>query len=150
MAGMAWSWDGVEFLVWQPPPGGDSNDSSCVLTVEAAGERILLSGDLGVRGEAAWIASGQPLAARWLVAGHHGSRTSSSTAFLRAVKPEKVLISRGHLNAYGHPHPLVASRIRALPAEIHDTAEQGHLLLRLGTFAEPEVEREKSVFWREK
>ncbi|MBD2836590.1 DNA internalization-related competence protein ComEC/Rec2 [Pseudomonas sp. JM0905a] len=149
-AGAAWSWDGVDFLVWQPPPGGDSNDSSCVLAVEAAGERILLSGDLGVRGEAAWIASGQPLAARWLVAGHHGSRTSSSTAFLRAVKPERVLISRGHLNAYGHPHPLVASRIRALPADIHDTAEQGHLLLRLGTFGELEVEREKSVFWREK
>ncbi|MDH4561024.1 DNA internalization-related competence protein ComEC/Rec2 [Pseudomonas sp. BN411] len=148
--GTAWSWDGVEFLIWQPPSGGDSNDSSCVLAVEAAGERILLSGDLGVRGEAAWIASGQPLAARWLVAGHHGSRTSSNAAFLRAVKPEKVLVSRGHLNAYGHPHPLVVSRIRALPAEIHDTAEQGHLLLRLGAFGEPEVEREKSVFWREK
>lgn len=146
----AWTWDGVGFRIWQSPLKGDSNDASCVLAVEAAGERILLSGDLGARGEAAWVASGQPLKARWLVAGHHGSRTSSSSAFLRSVAPEKVLISRGHLNPYGHPHPLVVSRIRALPAEIHDTAEQGHLLLRLGARVEPESEREKSVFWREK
>ncbi|MCO6059338.1 DNA internalization-related competence protein ComEC/Rec2 [Pseudomonas sp. MOB-449] len=150
VAGDAWHWDGVRFLVWQSPVGGDSNERSCVLVVEAAGERILLSGDLGTRGEAAWIASGQPLAARWLVAGHHGSRTSSGPAFLRAVQPQKVVISRGHLNSYGHPHPLVVSRIRALPAAIHDTAEQGALLLRLGAHAEPESWREKSVFWREK
>ncbi|WP_342245741.1 DNA internalization-related competence protein ComEC/Rec2 [Pseudomonas sp. OTU5201] len=149
-AGDAWTWDGVDFLVWQSPLTGDSNDDSCVLAIEAAGERILLSGDLGIRGEAAWVASGQPLVARWLVAGHHGSRTSSSSAFLRVVAPEKVLISRGHLNSYGHPHPLVVSRIRALPADIHDTAEQGHLLLRLGANREPESGREKSVFWREK
>ncbi|WP_069086478.1 DNA internalization-related competence protein ComEC/Rec2 [Pseudomonas sp. TCU-HL1] len=148
--GDAWSWDGVRFLVWKSPVAGDSNERSCVLAVEAAGERILLSGDLGTRGEAAWVASGQPLAARWLVAGHHGSRTSSSPAFLRAVQPQKVVISRGHLNSYGHPHPLVVSRIRGLPAEIHDTAEQGALLLRLGAHVEPESWREKSVFWREK
>ncbi|MDH4569567.1 DNA internalization-related competence protein ComEC/Rec2 [Pseudomonas sp. BN414] len=146
----AWSWDGVGFRIWQSPLTGDSNDGSCVLAVEAAGERLLLSGDLGTRGEAAWVASGQPLEARWLVAGHHGSRTSSSGPFLRAVAPEKVLISRGHLNPYGHPHPLVVSRVRALPAEIHDTSEQGHLMLRLGAGVEPESEREKSVFWREK
>lgn len=145
-----WTWDGVSFRIWQSPLVGDSNERSCVLAVEAGGERILLSGDLGARGEAAWIASGQSLSARWLVAGHHGSRTSSSSAFLRAVAPEKVVFSRGHLNPYGHPHPLVVARIRALPAEIHDTAEQGHLLLHLGGNREPETGREKSVFWREK
>ncbi|WP_271411833.1 DNA internalization-related competence protein ComEC/Rec2 [Pseudomonas sp. Q1-7] len=149
-AGDAWTWDGVKFLVWHRPVPGDSNESSCVLAVEANGERILLSGDIGARGEAAWIASGQPLAARWLVAGHHGSRTSSTRFFLRAVAPEKVLISRGHQNAFGHPHPLVVSRVRALPAEIHDTAEQGALRLHLGAWGEAEGWREKSVFWREK
>ncbi|MDT4881027.1 DNA internalization-related competence protein ComEC/Rec2 [compost metagenome] len=121
-----------------------------MLAIEANDERLLLSGDIGARGEAAWIASGQPLAARWLVAGHHGSRTSSTNFFLRAVAPQQVLISRGHQNAFGHPHPLVVSRIRALPAAIHDTAEEGGLLLRLGAHGEPGNEREKSVFWREK
>lgn len=149
-AGEAWTWDGVSFRVWHQPWFGDSNESSCVLAIEANDERILLSGDIGARGEAAWIASGQPLAARWLVAGHHGSRTSSSSFFLRAVAPQKVLISRGHQNAFGHPHPLVVSRIRALPAVIHDTAAEGALLLRLGANGEIESEREKSVFWREK
>ncbi|MFZ6048836.1 DNA internalization-related competence protein ComEC/Rec2 [Pseudomonas sp. CR3202] len=149
-AGDAWTWDGVKFLIWHRPWTGDSNESSCVLAVEANGERILLSGDLGSRGEAAWIASGQPLAARWLVAGHHGSRTSTSGFFLRAVAPQKVLISRGHQNAFGHPHPLVVSRVRALPAEIHDTALEGALLVRLGAHGEVEKERENSVFWREK
>ncbi|WP_044875475.1 DNA internalization-related competence protein ComEC/Rec2 [Pseudomonas sp. LFM046] len=149
-AGESWNWDGVDFLVWHPAQAGDGNDSSCVLSVEAGGERILLSGDLGARGEAAWVASGQPLSARWLVAGHHGSRTSSASFFLRAVAPQKVVISRGHLNSYGHPHPLVVSRLQALPADIHDTAEEGALLLRLGAHGELEAEREKSVFWREK
>ncbi|MNF75470.1 ComEC family competence protein [compost metagenome] len=149
-AGDAWTWDGVRFRVWHQRWSADSNESSCVLAVEANGERILLSGDIGARGEAAWIASGQPLAARWLVAGHHGSRTSSTSFFLRAVAPQKVLISRGHQNAFGHPHPLVVSRIRALPAAIHDTAAEGALLLRLGAHGELESEREKSVFWREK
>ncbi|MFC5698490.1 DNA internalization-related competence protein ComEC/Rec2 [Pseudomonas sp. GCM10022186] len=149
-AGEAWTWDGVKFLVWHRPWPGDSNESSCALAVEANGERILLSGDLGARGEAAWIASGQPLAARWLVAGHHGSRTSTTGFFLRAVAPQQVLISRGHQNAFGHPHPLVVSRIRAVPAEIHDTAREGALLVRLGAHGEVEKEREKSVFWREK
>ncbi|WP_375738452.1 DNA internalization-related competence protein ComEC/Rec2 [Pseudomonas boanensis] len=149
-AGDEWSWDGVRFATWQWPGAQDSNDKSCVLSVEARGERMLLSGDLGARGEAAWVAGTQYLRARWLVAGHHGSRTSSSPILLRAVAPERVLISRGAHNPYGHPHPLVVSRIMGLPAAILDTAERGALLIRLGHYVEAEAYRDKPVFWREK
>lgn len=149
-AGEQWRWDGVSFRTWHWAHADDSNDRSCVLTVEAGGERLLLTGDLGARGEAAWIASGQPLSSRWLVAGHHGSRTSSTGFFLRRVAPEGVLISRGHLNPYGHPHPRVLSRIRGLPARIHDTAEEGAVGLRLGGFGPARGAREVPVFWREK
>jgi len=46
-----------------------------------------------------------------LVAGHHGSRTSSTSAFLSAVSPEVVIISSGANNTYGHPHQEALDRI---------------------------------------
>ncbi|MDQ5876239.1 MAG: hypothetical protein M3288_05290, partial [Thermoproteota archaeon] len=52
-----------------------------------------------------------------LKAGHHGSRTSSSSPFLNAVTPEVVIISLGEGNTYGHPHQEVLDRISAALAE---------------------------------
>ncbi|WP_421648086.1 ComEC/Rec2 family competence protein, partial [Metapseudomonas otitidis] len=117
---------------------------------EANGERLHLTGDLGQAAEAAWVASGEPLAADWLLAPHHGSRSSSSARLLQAVRPRGALISRGARNAFGHPHPQVLARYRALPAAIYDTAESGALLIRLGIHGEVSGLRSQARFWREK
>ncbi|WP_255839023.1 DNA internalization-related competence protein ComEC/Rec2 [Pseudomonas benzenivorans] len=149
-SGRNWQWDGVRFTLWRWARAGDSNQASCVLLVEAAGERLLLTGDIDSNAERALLASGMNLRADWLLAPHHGSRSSSSSAFVRAVAPSAVLISRGRHNAFGHPHPIVLARYGALPAKLHDTVEQGALRLRLGTFGEARGLRDERRFWRQK
>ncbi|RMT53178.1 DNA internalization-related competence protein ComEC/Rec2, partial [Pseudomonas coronafaciens pv. atropurpurea] len=85
----------------------------------------------------------------WLQAPHHGSRSSSSRRFLQAVAPVGVLISRGHNNAFGHPHPLVMARYRWLGIASYDSAELGAVSLQLGAFGTPKAERAQRRFWRD-
>ncbi|NQD94259.1 DNA internalization-related competence protein ComEC/Rec2 [Pseudomonas sp. CrR25] len=149
-SGSAWRWDDVRFSLWRWAEAGDGNQASCVLLVEAAGERLLLTGDIDSQTERALLDSGQALRADWLLAPHHGSRSSSSAAFLQAVMPSAVLISRGQHNSFGHPHPEVLARYQALSAQRYDTVEQGALRVRLGSFATAQGLREQRRFWREK
>ncbi|TFZ33249.1 competence protein ComEC, partial [Pseudomonas syringae] len=79
----------------------------------------------------------------------HGSRASASQAFLRAVAPVGVLMSRGRSNAFGHPHPLVMARYRGLGIASYDSAELGAVRLQLGTFGTPQAERAQRRFWRD-
>ena len=148
--GQRWQWDGVEFVTWQWAAADNPNDASCLLRIEAAGERLLLSGDLGVRGEDWLRASGRDLRADWLLAPHHGSRSSSSRAFLQAVAPRGVLISRGWQNPFGHPHAEVLARYTALGLPTYDTAREGALRLRLGSGTAPQGVRGSGGFWQEK
>lgn len=146
--GESWQWDGVTFSTWRWEQAQESNPASCVLKIEANGERLLLTGDIDAEAERALLDSGFDARAEWLQAPHHGSRTSSSKAFLSAVAPQGVLISRGRNNAFGHPHPLVMSRYHYLGIAVHDTADAGAIVLRLGTFGKPEAERAWRRFWR--
>lgn len=148
--GEQWSWDGVRFTTWRWEGARDSNQASCLLLVEANGERLLLTGDIDVRTERALIAEGLDLRADWLVSPHHGSRTSSSAALLEAVRPKAVLISRGRHNAFNHPHPLVLARYRERALQVFDSAEQGAVTWVLGDFSRAQGLREKPRFWREK
>lgn len=148
-SGARWEWDGVVFSTWRWEQGPDGNPASCILSVDARGERLLLAGDIDVHAERAAIDSGFDLRAHWLQSPHHGSRTSSSKAFLRAVAPVGVLISRGRNNAFGHPHPLVMARYRGLGIASYDSAELGAVRLQLGTFGTPQAERAQRRFWRD-
>ncbi|WP_341963169.1 DNA internalization-related competence protein ComEC/Rec2 [Pseudomonas sp. RC10] len=147
--GERWTWDNVTFATWIWEQAGEGNQGSCVLSIEANGERLLLTGDIDVPAERAMLEQGFDVRADWLQAPHHGSRTSSSKRFLQAVSPRGVLISRGRNNAFGHPHPLVMSRYRWLKIDTHDSAEHGALTLQLGTFGEVDFERAVRRFWRE-
>jgi competence protein ComEC len=147
--GESWTWDDVTFTTWIWDRATESNPASCVLRVEAQGERLLLTGDIDVEAERAMLAQGFDARADWLQSPHHGSRTSSSSIFLRAVAPRGVLISRGRNNAFGHPHPLVMARYQRLGMQIYDSAELGAITLQLGTFGDALAERRKRRFWRE-
>lgn len=147
--GDSWQWDGVRFTTWRWQQAPEGNAASCVLQVEAAsGERLLLTGDIDQAAERALLARGRDLRADWLQVPHHGSGSSSSLAFVQAVAPRAVLLSRGRYNAYGHPHPRVMARYRALGAVVYDNVPNGTLRLLLGQYGEARGEREQRYFWR--
>ncbi|MGE6791901.1 DNA internalization-related competence protein ComEC/Rec2 [Pseudomonas guineae] len=145
-----WKWDGVHFSTWQWAGATDGNQASCVLRIEANGERLWLTGDIDSEAERALLDSDLAMPAQWLLAPHHGSRSSSSAALLAEVKPAAVLISRGAHNAFGHPHAEVLARYRALDARVHDTVLHGAVRIRLGAFEPAQGLREHARFWREK
>jgi competence protein ComEC len=148
-SGRQWSWDGVNFQLWQWASASDSNQHSCVLHIEAGGERILLGGDIDAAAERALLDSPLGVPTDWLQAPHHGSRTSSSMALLGRLQPRAVLISRGQGNSFGHPHPSVLERYHKLGVHIYDSAEQGAIHLQLGRFSPPSTMRQERHFWRD-
>ncbi|MEF7616370.1 DNA internalization-related competence protein ComEC/Rec2 [Aquincola sp. MAHUQ-54] len=116
-AGQGWRWDGVRFEVLHPDEAGYGraarpNARSCVLRVEdAEGRSLLLAGDIEAAQEAALVAAmPQRLRSDVLLAPHHGSKTSSTEAFVAAVAPRTVVVQAGYRNRFGHPHPAVLSR----------------------------------------
>jgi competence protein ComEC len=130
--GMNWIWDGVRFeMLW--PRGAardaDANATSCVLRIAGTGYSALLTGDLTLPGEQSVIASRRaqrrPLHADVLLAPHHGSATSSSLAFLRAVNPVQAVFQVGNLNQYRHPNRVVAKRYLARGISTSRTDQDG-------------------------
>jgi competence protein ComEC len=148
-SGRQWQWDGVRFQLWQWADAHDSNQRSCVLQIEANGERLLLTGDIDTRAERLLLDSPLAVPTQWLQAPHHGSRSSSSMALLKTLQPETVLISRGQGNSFGHPHPTVLARYRKQQLRIYDSAEHGAIHLQLGTFSAPWTMRQQRRFWRD-
>lgn len=148
-SGRQWQWDGVAFQLWQWADAHDSNQRSCVLQIEANGERLLLTGDIDSAAERDLLDSVLAVHTHWLQAPHHGSRSSSSMALLKALQPRAVLISRGQGNSFGHPHPTVIARYRKQGVHIHDSAEQGAIHLQLGRFQPARSMRQQRRFWRD-
>ncbi len=100
--------------VLSPPPEtskvASENDRSLVLIAESGTRRVLLTADIEAAGEAWLVASGWPLRADVEVVPHHGSKTSSSVPFTRAVSPAVAVVSVGARNPYGHPVAEVLAR----------------------------------------
>ncbi|HKE46530.1 MAG TPA: DNA internalization-related competence protein ComEC/Rec2, partial [Rhodanobacteraceae bacterium] len=161
-AGETWDWNGVHFRVLSPAddqleapisPRGD-NDRSCVLLVEGRGGRLLLPGDIGARIEPRIAAElGRARTPLVVAAAHHGSRTSSSQAFIDAAHPALAVVSAGWHNHYGHPHPDVVARFRDAGACVADTAGQGAVTIEFppdsGPVAHAERDRRRR-YWRER
>jgi len=152
-AGKAWAWDGVRFEVLHPRrerAAGRRNDRSCVLRIATASAAILIPGDIEAAGEAALLEDAAKLRSEVLLVPHHGSRTSSAAAFVSAVAPQWAIVSVGHANRFGHPHPHVLSRYRALDARIVRTDHHGAVHIRLqpeGLAVEAERAR-RARYWR--
>lgn len=135
-AGRAWNWDGVQFEFLHPPsrtlPFNARNDDSCVLRVEAGGHVLLLTGDIEAAAERRLVREASDrLASDVVVVPHHGSRTSSSPAFVRATGAAHAIHSVGMLNHFRHPHPLVWSRWDGAGARNWRTDAQGAIRVRV-------------------
>ena len=129
VAGQHWRWDGVDFEVLQPYAGdyeiaNKSNAMSCVLRISNGAQAALLAGDIEQAQEARLVAAGK-LKSDLLLVPHHGSKTSSSGAFLDAVQPQIALVQAGYRNRFGHPADLVMDRYQARHIQVFDSAHCG-------------------------
>ncbi len=91
---------------------------------------VLLMGDAEKPIEIALARTSAPLASDILKVGHHGSKTSSTEEFLRAVSPEVAVISVGRKNRYGHPHQEVLDRLRDFGIAVFRTDVDGDIRLQ--------------------
>jgi competence protein ComEC len=127
-AGSRWTWSGVVFEVLHPkdPQRWSRNNSSCVVKVSTPWGSVLLAGDIERGAEAALVQRyGSALQADVLVLGHHGSKTSSSDQFLRAVHPKVAVASVGYRNRYGLPAPTVLARLKTFGVDVRRTDHSG-------------------------
>jgi competence protein ComEC len=143
--GQHWAWDGVEFFVWHPHEdtnfeikhSGKPNEMSCVLEVRNQSTSLWLTGDVEKQGETEMVERLDQLALdsigdRELIfmAPHHGSKTSSSEALLKRLKPDQAFAQNGYRNRYGHPHPTVVERYASLGIPFTQTPETGAQIWR--------------------
>ncbi|HEX7271160.1 MAG TPA: DNA internalization-related competence protein ComEC/Rec2 [Casimicrobiaceae bacterium] len=134
LAGERWDWDGVHFALLHPVPANyanpklKSNDLSCVLRVSGPGGSALLTGDIEARTEADLIRREErALQSDLLIVPHHGSRTSSTAAFIAAVSPRVAVFTPGYRNRFGHPRPEIVERYDSAGIETVRTDYEGAL-----------------------
>jgi len=133
-AGESWQWDNVNFRVLSPPKNlpYEDNNSSCVLRIQAGAHSILLTGDIEKPVEKRLLLNQKAhLPSTILISPHHGSRSSSSLAFVKTVHPRYVLIPVGYENRYRFPAASVLQRYRSVGAQIFTTAKQGAIQLHV-------------------
>ncbi len=129
--------DGVTLDILAPTPGeaaqsadtnGGANNASIVARVRYGRTTFLFMGDAEGEEEADLAVSGLALDCDVLKAGHHGSRTSTTPAFLQSAHPHDVVISVGAHNLYGHPGREVLTRLHDSRARVLRTDECGAVL----------------------
>ena len=103
------------------------NNTSLVLRVHDARHSALFTGDTESFVEDVLLRATVPLQSEILKVAHHGSKTSSTDTFLRAVRPKIAVISVGSDNTYGHPNTDVIKRLEAVGATVRRTDEEGEI-----------------------
>lgn len=152
--GQSWSWDGVTFQVLHPADNFHdvrTNNRSCVLRVSNAHHSLLLTADIERTAEYFLLKQNQVLYSEVLLTPHHGSKTSSSPAFIEEVKPQLAIVTSGYLNRFHHPHPSVVKRYTQRGIKLLGTVDSGELRLDFpvdaGSVQIREWRREDRHFW---
>jgi len=143
---MVFNWQGLRLDVLWPivaanktqhitNKGGyrQKNDDSCVLLISDGKHKILLTGDISKKVEQELMLLYPELTADVLLVPHHGSKTSSSAAFLKQVAPKVALVSAGFINRWRMPVSLVVSRYEQHGIQLLKSSDKGQLSL---TFSE--------------
>jgi competence protein ComEC len=154
-AGQEWRWDDVDFRMLRPPAPVvvHGNDAGCVLLVTGRGGRLLLPADTSSEVEPDIVRQVPPGPPLVLVAPHHGSKTSSSRAYLEALQPRFAIASTGYLNGYHHPAKVVVVRYHALGIPLLNTPVTGAVRVAFPVNAPPRIISEERTrqahYWRE-
>lgn len=116
-----------------PSNSKDLNNHSLVLKLSYKGTSILFPGDLESEGEEIVVSNaGNKLKSHIMLAPHHGSRYSSSMAFLETVRPEICIISAGRGNSFGFPHPDTITRFEKMGCKILRIDKLGAIQISIG------------------
>ena len=128
-----WLWDGVKFRFFSLSGTKKSkNNTSCVLQISTGLDQVLLTGDIEKQAETLLVKSyGSMLSSTVMLVPHHGSKTSSSAAFVRTVRPKYAVISYGYANKYHFPHDPAILAYLAKGSIIYDTVNCGMVSLLL-------------------
>lgn len=156
--GQSWQWDGVQFrFLWpdarwlaQYAKPSDTNAQSCVLHIQAQdGRSALLTGDMEAAQELALLSQGQVPRADVLLVAHHGSKTSTTSAWLQAVQPRVAIVQSGWRNRFGHPAPIVVQRIEQQGSLLRNTADCGAVAWQSSAPAQAPCERQlRPRYWQ--
>ena len=105
--------------------GNDLNNWSVGIRLTYGDNSFVMCGDAENQAEEDIVNSGAMLKADVLKAGHHGSSTSTSDAFLKKVSPSWVVIQCGKGNSYGHPHKETMEKLKKASCQVLRTDEEG-------------------------
>ena len=139
----AWRWDGVsfQFLAITKQFKG-KNNNSCILQIANSQTKILLTGDIEKIAEDYLVKHyGNQLRADILVVPHHGSKTSSSSAFVKQIAPKYAVISAAFDNRYHFPHQQTLQTLEKHNIRIYNTAECGMVTVNLSAKTEVKAPR---------
>jgi competence protein ComEC len=135
-AGQHWRWDGVNFEVLYPSWQSyddvtlTDNNRSCGVKITSQYGSILLTGDIEELAETSMLeANKSALSSEVLIAPHHGSKTSSSVAFVQAVGAKQIIFTVGYLNRFNHPKPIIEKRYEESGAWLYRSDYHGALLI---------------------
>ncbi len=152
--GQRWRQGVIEFSVLWPDATASysGNNASCVILLQFGNKRILLMGDIEAEIEKKLLLQGVlPRDIELLIAPHHGSISSSTSALVKHLRPRHVVFSTGYNNSFGHPNVKVVERYRRVQSRLYNTATDGALQFRwlsLGSDAQITAERhQRSRVW---
>ncbi|OGV25709.1 MAG: DNA internalization-related competence protein ComEC/Rec2 [Legionellales bacterium RIFCSPHIGHO2_12_FULL_37_14] len=131
--GASWEWDKVYFRFFALPKIGLSrNNTCCVLQIKSPYGAILIPGDIEKSAEDYLVQHyGKDLEANYLIVPHHGSKTSSSIAFLQTVNPTEAFISSGLNNKFHFPHSKTLATYKHLHINLHNTGTHGPIEMKI-------------------
>jgi competence protein ComEC len=153
--------NGVRFEVLAPPRDflkrrlteawRDANNNSMVLRVGYGKIDVLIPGDIAEQAESELVRrySSRRLRSTVLMVPHHGSRKSSTIAFLSAVDPKEAVISAGWRNRFGFPHHETLERLAAIGSRVWCTADSGAIQITTDgeTYRVTPTRTEQSYLW---
>jgi competence protein ComEC len=157
--GTTWTHGQVQFRILhprlpaEPMRGSSTNAVSCVMQIVGPGWRVLLTGDIEAAQERRLLEVFSPdeLRADILMVPHHGSKTSSTEAFLDAVQPRHAIVQAAYRSRYGHPHPRVLERYAARGIQVWRSDAHGAITITLTAAQAPGVSASRQSparYWR--
>lgn len=156
--GQSWEWDGVQFEILHPSLASYAredtrdNERGCVLRISSGAHSVLLATDIEKETEARLLKIyADKLPATLLLVPHHGSKTSSSPAFVQAVHPRYAVFTVGYRNRFRHPNPEVYERYRAAGSELLRSDADGAIIVKMDeeSFTVERYRQSHARYWQQ-